>query len=534
MLMRVTRQSRSNIMKIAASFLLAMTTTLRWRPSLWPWTIKQSSSRGTKRSSIVWFNINTAPNPAERWLHPMRMVSLLPLLMVLLWCGAGLSQETVIVRPQEIDDVLINPGIGFMTFQRFNGDTLNEGKRWTEGKPIAYQAFDGDLENENHPMTSLAYFRIYWRFIEPIQDQYRWDLIDRALETAQTRKQTLLLRIAPYGTNADNDVPGWYRELMGPEKDLSEKKWRTDPEDPRYAEHFGDMIRDMGARYDGHPLLESVDLAIVGAWGEGAGSAQLTLETRESLVNSYVEAFRTTPLIMLLTDEKTNRYGLSRRDVGWRVDCLGDMGGFSPTWCHMCDYYPQAIIDFGMRDAWKKAPVSLEVCWVMQHWKDKNWDIDYIIDQSLKWHISSLNAKSSPVPVEWRAQVDRWLKRMGYRYVLRKFTYPVKAKPGRELSFTSWWENKGVAPCYKSFRLALQLSGPEGNILLPTQAKLRSWLPGDNLYNSDVVIPGDVRPGLYGLSIGVLDEQIDVPTVKLAIQGRQTDGWYPMGEITVQ
>jgi hypothetical protein len=61
------------------------------------------------------------------------------------------------------------------------------------------------------------------------------------------------------------------------------------------------------------------------------------------------------------------------------------MGGFSPTWCHMCDYYPQAIINFGMKDAWKKAPVTLEVCWVMQHWKDKGWDIDYIVDQSLKW-----------------------------------------------------------------------------------------------------------------------------------------------------
>jgi len=31
---------------------------------------------------------------------------------------------------------------------------------------------------------------------------------------------------------------------------------------------------------------------------------------------------------MLLTDEKTNGYALSRADVGWRVDCLGDMGWY--------------------------------------------------------------------------------------------------------------------------------------------------------------------------------------------------------------
>ncbi|MFZ2147141.1 MAG: hypothetical protein WAV28_07970, partial [Sedimentisphaerales bacterium] len=52
------------------------------------------------------------------------------------------AQETVIVRPKEIDDILLNPGIGFMTFQRFNGDELNTAKRWTEGKPIVYQDFD--------------------------------------------------------------------------------------------------------------------------------------------------------------------------------------------------------------------------------------------------------------------------------------------------------------------------------------------------------------------------------------------------------
>jgi len=36
---------------------------------------------------------------------------------------------------------LTNPGMGFMTFQRFNGDNLNKGDGWTEGFPIDYQSF---------------------------------------------------------------------------------------------------------------------------------------------------------------------------------------------------------------------------------------------------------------------------------------------------------------------------------------------------------------------------------------------------------
>jgi hypothetical protein len=464
----------------------------------------------------------------------MRNVCGLCVMLILLAPVAAWAQETVVVRPKESDEVLTNPGIGFMTFQRFNGDALNAGKKWTEGYPIVYQEPNNISPRVNYPLTSLAYFRIYWRFLEPAQGKYNWDLIDKALETAGIHNQTLLLRIAPYGTGADNDVPNWYRAMLGEEKNLPEGKWRTNPEDPRYAEHFGRMVRDLGSRYDGHPMLESVDLSIVGAWGEGAGSAELTQKTRAALVDSYLAAFHKTPLVMLLTDPKTNRYGLSQRPVGWRVDCLGDMGGFSKTWCHMLDYYPQAIIQCGMQDAWQKAPVSLEVCWVMQHWRDQGWDIDYIIDESLKWHISSFNAKSSPVPDEWWPQVNRWLKRMGYRFVLRKFTYTTPARAGGPLAFTSWWENKGVAPCYRPFRLALRLSNGAHTRLLITAADLRTWLPGDNLYNASVAIPPDTPAGEYDLCLAVLDDRVDEPKVQIAIQGRRADGWYPLGQVKVR
>ncbi|MCC6395132.1 MAG: DUF4832 domain-containing protein, partial [Bryobacterales bacterium] len=83
----------------------------------------------------------------------------------LLFCFcASLSAQDVIVRPREIGDVLLNPGIGFMTFQRFNGDELNQGLKWTEGYPIVYQDYKGSLENKNHPATTIAYFRVYWKF----------------------------------------------------------------------------------------------------------------------------------------------------------------------------------------------------------------------------------------------------------------------------------------------------------------------------------------------------------------------------------
>ena len=53
----------------------------------------------------------------------MRIPCCVFLVLMWAWPSAALSQQTV-VRPEEIDDVLVNPGIGFMTFQRFKGDKL--------------------------------------------------------------------------------------------------------------------------------------------------------------------------------------------------------------------------------------------------------------------------------------------------------------------------------------------------------------------------------------------------------------------------
>jgi hypothetical protein len=211
------------------------------------------------------------------------------------------------------------------------------------------------------------------------------------------------------------------------------------------------------------------------ARGEGAGSDLLTHQTRAALVDAYIESFPTTPLVMLLSDEKPISTDLEsqRRLAGGLSRRYGRLQQLK--WSQHAGLLPQGIVNFGMQDAWMKAPVSFEVCWVMQHWKNKGWDVDYIIDQSLKWHISSFNGKSSAVPEEGVPSVNRWLKKMGYRFQLRKFTYPAEVRPNGKVPFTTWWENKGVAPCYKPFVLRCACAAQRP--VLDTAADIRKWLP---------------------------------------------------------
>lgn len=466
--------------------------------------------------------------------------------------SAQIPEGKATVSPKEIDSVLYNPGIGFNTFQRFNGDTLFPGAGWTEGSPIIYQDYKGTTENKDYPATTIAYWRVYWKYMEPEKQKYRWDLIDQAIDSARSRGQKLLLRIAPYGSDLKNtDVPEWYRKMVGPKTEYKYNnpvnKWMVDAEDPRYAQYFGGMIRALGKKYDGHPSLEAVDLSIVGAWGEGGGSEMMSDKTRKALINAYTGSFKTTPLLALLTDEKTNQYALtSGKHTGWRADCLGDLGFWAKDqngWTHMYDYYPQSIIQFGVQDTWKKSPVSFEICGTFRRWRDQEKygekEVKYIFDEALKWHISSFNAKSSPVPAEWKPLVDEWLKKMGYRFVLKRFSYPRAIAANGKFQFDSWWENKGVAPCYINYPLAIRLKNAQHAYVMLTKANITQWLPGDNLFSDSLSLPPGAAAGEYDLEIAILNNNLPKGaamnrTIRLAIEGLTPDGWYSLGKMNIK
>jgi hypothetical protein len=68
---------------------------------------------------------------------------------------------------------------------------------------------------------------------------------------------------------------------------------------------------------------------------------------------------------------------------------------------------------------------------------------------------------------------------------------------------------------------------------LRTDADIRTWLPGDIIYDNSVFVPADLPSGDYDLEIAVLDPVSGLPKVKLAIAGVQPDGWYALGRIKI-
>jgi hypothetical protein len=102
------------------------------------------------------------------------------------------------------------------------------------------------------------------------------------------------------------------------------------------------------------------------------------------------------------------------------------------------------------------------------------------------------------------------------------------------MQYHAWWENQGVAPCYRDYPLAFRLKGPEGCFIIKTPVDIRGWLPGDVFLDNEIYIPDGLPLGEYELQIAMLGKEADEPAIRFASAGREADGWYGLGRVEVQ
>jgi hypothetical protein len=425
--------------------------------------------------------------------------------------------------------------MGITTFQRFNGQNPNPPLEWSEVGPVA--KLPQASNKPDFPDTSVAYCRWYWNVLEPEPGKFNWSIVDLAIEEARAHGQKLAIRLMPY-SNKD-PLPKWFRESgarrANKDADKDGQIWQPDFSDPLYLKHWSELVAAAGARYDGNPFLDSVDISSVGYWGEGWSPYMPPFSFQKPLIDIWLDSFKQTPLLMNFDEPEALAYG-TQHGAGWRLDCWGDMRTSSTNVyfpAEMLEVYPQQIVRTGIQDVWQRSPVSLESCYTVPGWKQRGYDVDYIIEQGLRWHVSSANIKSAPIPPEWRARFDDFQRRMGYRFILRRFEYAKSVRPAAMMPLHMWWLNAGVAPVYVQYDLALQLKSPNGSAIIRIPVDVRKWLPGDAVFDGTVYIPDDLAMGTYDIRIAMLDQRTSKPAIRFAIEGRQDDGWYAMGTVVM-
>jgi hypothetical protein len=467
----------------------------------------------------------------------------------------GKNEVVQRVRPAESHGYIHNPHRGTATFQRFQGDPLVPMISWHDKYgPRKFTSLQQVPENEKFvPRTTLTYCRWPWAWLEPKKGRYNWTLIDNTLKSARERGQTAQIRFQPYTEplNTLKNTPQAKRYPPGSSVDVPDWYWDTgaawiekgpyvknepDSNDPLYLKHFGEFVRAFGKRYDGHPDLESIDIAYAGFWGESGGNS--TPATARKLAQIYIDYFRKTTLLgMTGTPGFTHALHAGAKKgihVGWRADSFGDFHkGNSPhvpadlSWNHMLDMYVQSTYASGAMDAWKTAPVTMEPSATVAHWVMDGFDIDRIIEEGYRFHTTVFMPKSVFYPKRIREKLIEFDRKIGYRYVIRHMLLPLEAKPGAKINVDLYLDNVGCAPIYRPYRLALRFKQGRKSYVVPFATDIRQWMPGHNFVREQLRFPPQLERGEVQIAIGIVDEA-DTPRVWFAIDAALDEGWHPL------
>lgn len=425
-----------------------------------------------------------------------------------------------------------NPYIGFLSFQHFRGEKLYsdivvkpenkfcETER-VECYPVSPDADERGREEGYYPDTTVAYIRVLWKEFESERGVYNYKFIEDILNNARLHGQTVMFRLMAHSTRACDDVPEWLKTLVDCPARPEWQRVKDSPTDPLFIELFCEAVRKLGERFDSDPTLDIVDISLPGAWGEGHNLELYPKELLTQLVDTYVSVFKKTRLMSQITKPELVKYAGKTLPVGVRGDGFG-----SPK--HIFEAYPKRMA--ALADTWMSAPISFEAYWWLGEWKRQGWDIDKIIELSLSWHVSTFNAKSLPIPIEWKGKVDEWISKMGYHFAIDSFSHPETAEGGDTLSLVLAVDNVGVAPIYRPVFLNVRLVG-EREYEYQTDVKVTDWLPGKHEEKIEIQLPSDIPSGVYQIEIGIFGE--NVPFLYLATDAPRNDKYYTLCEIKI-
>ena len=240
-----------------------------------------------------------------------RIVRFAAIFGLLAYGAIALADEQVVVKPEETDEILANPGMGWETFHQ----TSKQDKSLPKWIP-----------------STIHYARWGWGELEPQPGKLNTEFLDKVLKETHDSGQKLAFRVMCCSTTKGQPYhPKWCSKELQARLRGQGPLPIPDMDDPVVLKAHLDFIKRLGEKYDGHPDIDHIDLGSIGWWGEwhlsGSTKCKLpTLENRMKVVDAYLAAFKKTPLLMLIGGGDCLKYACGQ-GAGWRADCLGTWAG---------------------------------------------------------------------------------------------------------------------------------------------------------------------------------------------------------------
>jgi hypothetical protein len=411
--------------------------------------------------------------------------------------------------------------------------------------------YDHFMDQEAPVASFDTYTRYSWRELELSEGVYNYALIDEHLAHARATGKRHAFRVRAMSTGKGVLVPDYIKARM-------EKGWTSgstyvpDWNDPDFLNGFDRLMAALASRYRHHPDLGFIDIGGYGNFGEfhtggfsspTSGAQPATMTSILRIVDAHLKAFNPDdiygPRLIMMTDHPDAlRYALGKSPrIGWRRDSLGyvsftDSGAFEQSMEE-----PLRANLFANR--WKTAPVVTEFIapakqtipgtytLAQQHVRD--FHVSLVGNGNTKdWDSIDSTARQAFLTAG---------KLAGYRFELDELAINGTFAAGGGINITSRWENNGNAPAYEPWVAYFQLR-MSGRVLFeaPLYTDFEGLLPtnGAPVSVGDMLtLPANLGGGLYDVHVQVRDQRGYRSPLPLAIDGRQSDGSFRVGQLTL-
>ena len=392
-----------------------------------------------------------------------------------------------------------------------------------------------------------SYRRRHWSEIETDTGVYNFKPYDTDVQYAQHNGMRLILGL-PQPTGPSFNGGSWVPDDLTSDHLGAWNRGSYHPNfnDPTVMTRWKALIDAIAQRYATDERVSGIQLCIVGAYGEWYFDstvpqwARPSDATAQAMIDYIIAKFPNKQLYMLLstTMPQATVYALQRSPrIGWARMALGD-DQFDHTFSS--HYASNANWLAIVANRWKTGPVMVETL----RSGDPN-QLATILDQVKNYHVSLVgngNFEGAMTPVtNWSSkQVSDFQlagKISGYRYVLSSLTLSPLAT-GQSFTATSAWANVGIAPIYQPWQIHMQLRNASNAVVFDTTSAfdLRDLLPADGKPTTQAdtwTLPADLTPGTYHVHVFIPPLNTYVPALQLAIEGKQSDGSYDLGNVVV-
>ncbi len=421
-------------------------------------------------------------------------------------------------------DTLCAPKRRRASFQDTGAALRNPGMGWI------FHTYDNSLERygadlapsdtlDEFPGLTVSYLRISWSVVQPERDRFDWSRVDTQIQKwARAGIRTALRFTCSETDGASGGTPDWVRQEgaqgtayfseTGP--DPAGDCWEPDFNDPVFLKHLGRFLDACADRFDGHPLIEFIDVGSFGVWGEGhtfwSTRNPYDAETVIRHLELHRNAFSRTLLVanQAFADHGRGEETLHRArelGLGFRSDGILVL----PT--------DELFKPHLARPFHATAPVILESHHYEMSVQDGVWEdgLEYL--RAVKAYgasYASIHGYPRNFLNDNQALVDAINRVLGYRLCLREVEWPEALLPGEDAEVRMVWENAGVAPCLPGGHVALAWLDADGGIArvqVDAEWDVRNLGPGETVERA-LRIDGDagLSADSYRLAVSVGDK----------------------------